>query len=49
MPPREDIGRLYELHRKGAYAGREAEWARIENDIFVAQREGRVQGVYLTK
>ena len=47
---RETIGQLYEAHRKGAYAGREAEWARIEADIFAAQREGRVQGVpYLTK
>jgi hypothetical protein len=33
-----------ERHRKGAYAGREAEWARQEADIFAAQREGRVQG-----
>jgi hypothetical protein len=47
---REQIGELYELHRKGAYAGREAEWARQEADIFAAQREGRVQGhPYLTK
>jgi hypothetical protein len=46
---RDQIGRLYEAHRKGAYAGREAEWNRIENDIFAAQREGRVQGIFLTK
>jgi hypothetical protein len=47
---RERIGELYEQHRKGAYAGREAEWARQEADIFAAQREGRVQGTpYLTK
>ena len=46
---RAQIQQLYEQHRKGAYAGREAEWNRIENDIFAAQREGRVQGVYLTK
>jgi hypothetical protein len=46
---RAQIQQLYEAHRKGAYAGREAEWNRIENDIFAAQREGRVQGVYLTK
>src|SRR5262249_40846569 len=46
---RAHIGALYEQHRKGAYAGREAEWARQEADIFAAQREGRVQGVYLTK
>jgi hypothetical protein len=44
------IKQLYEQHRKGAYTGREAEWARIEADIFAAQREGRVQGApYLTK
>jgi hypothetical protein len=46
---REQIGQLYEAHRKGAYVGREQEWARIEADIFRAQREGRVEGVYLTK
>ena len=47
---REQIGELYEAHRKGAYAGREAEWARQEADIFSAQREGRIQGTpYLTK
>jgi hypothetical protein len=47
---REQIGQLYEQHRKGAYAGREAEWNRIENDIFAAQREGRIQETpYLTK
>jgi hypothetical protein len=44
------IAELYARHRKGAYAGREAEWARQEADIFAAQREGRVQGTpYLTK
>ena len=47
---RETIGQLYEAHRKGAYTGREQEWARQEADIFAAQREGRVQGLpYLTK
>jgi hypothetical protein len=46
---RDQIGRLYEAHRKGAYVGREAEWNRIEADIFAAQHEGRVQGVFLTK
>jgi len=46
---REMIGQLYEAHRKGPYVGREAEWARQEADIFAAQREGRVAGVYLTK
>jgi hypothetical protein len=47
---RETIGQIYEAHRKGAYAGRDAEWQRQEADIFAAQREGRVQGIlYLTK
>jgi hypothetical protein len=46
---RDLIAKLYEAHRKGAYTGREAEWARQEADIFRAQREGRVAGVYLTK
>lgn len=35
------VKQLYEQHRKGAYTGREAEWARIEADMFAAQREGR--------
>jgi hypothetical protein len=44
------IKQLYEAHRKGAYVGREAEWARQEQDIFAAQREGRVEYIpYLTK
>jgi hypothetical protein len=42
------IRELYAQHRKGAFAGREAEWAQIENKIFAAQREERVRGVYLT-
>src|SRR5215831_16394315 len=41
---RSEILRLHEQHRKGAYAGREAEWARIENDIIAAGREGRIIG-----
>ena len=31
------IGQLYEQHRKGAFAGREAEWNRIEADIFATK------------
>jgi hypothetical protein len=47
---RAQIAQLYELHRKGAYAGHETEWARQEADIFAAQKEGRVRGQpYLTK
>jgi hypothetical protein len=41
---RKTIGALYEAHRKGAYIGREAEWKRIEQDIFDSQREGRIVG-----
>jgi hypothetical protein len=37
------IQQLYRMHQKGAYFGREAEWARQEADIFAAQREGRVR------
>jgi hypothetical protein len=33
---------LYEQHRKGAYSGRETEWARQERDIIAAGREGRI-------
>jgi hypothetical protein len=39
---RPQILQLYAQHRRGAYTGREAEWARIENDIIAAGREGRV-------
>jgi hypothetical protein len=38
------IAKLYDQKRRGAYAGREAEWARLEADIFRAQVEGRVLG-----
>jgi hypothetical protein len=41
---RAQIARLYSLHRRGAYAGREAEWARQEADFYTPQREGRVLG-----
>jgi hypothetical protein len=40
---RVQIKQLYEQHRKGAYLGREAEWARLEADLFAAQREGRIR------
>ena len=35
------IKQIYEQRRRGAYLGRETEWARLEADIFAAQREGR--------
>jgi hypothetical protein len=41
---RTQIDQLYAAHRRGAYTGREAEWARQEADIFAAIREGRVTG-----
>jgi hypothetical protein len=39
----ETIAQLYSQHRRGLYAGREAEWDSIERDIFQAQAEGRVR------
>jgi hypothetical protein len=39
---RDQIKQLGELHRKGKLVG--AEWDRIEQDIIVAAREGRVVG-----
>jgi hypothetical protein len=41
---------LYAAHRKGAYAGREAEWAQQESYIIAAGREGRIEAPdYITK
>ena len=39
---RAQIKQLYENHRRGDYAGRDAEWQRQEQDILAASREGRV-------
>jgi hypothetical protein len=39
---RTQIAKLYEQHRRGAYSGREQEWARLEYDIYRASAEGRV-------
>jgi hypothetical protein len=38
------IAQLYEKHRRGGCAGREADWAQQEADIIAAAREGRVLG-----
>lgn len=38
------ISKFYDDVRKGVYAGRDADKAAQENDIFAAQREGRVIG-----
>jgi hypothetical protein len=47
---RAQIAQIYAAHRKGTYAGREAEWARIDADIIRAAAEGRVLGPdYITK
>lgn len=39
-----DISKFYDDVRKGLYAGRDADKMARENDIFAAQREGRVIG-----
>ena len=41
---RQNLRELYAAHRKGAYAGREAEWNRIDADIIKAGTEGRIIG-----
>jgi hypothetical protein len=41
---RDQIKQLHAQHLRGAYAGREAEWARQEEDIIAASREGRILG-----
>jgi hypothetical protein len=40
---RAQIAELYSHQRRGAYVGREADWARAEADIYAAQREGRIR------
>jgi len=41
---RDQITKLYEQNRRGAYRGREAAWQEQERDIIAAGREGRVIG-----
>ena len=41
---RQEIALLFEQHRKGAYAGRDLDWARQEVDIVRASAEGRIIG-----
>jgi hypothetical protein len=41
---RADISKFYADSRKGLYAGRQAEYDRIQNDLSAAQREGRIRG-----
>jgi hypothetical protein len=40
---RVQIRDLYRAHQRGAFVGREADWARQEADMFAAQREGRIR------
>jgi hypothetical protein len=40
---RAQIAELYRLRQRGAYVGRDADWARQEADLYAAQREGRIR------
>jgi hypothetical protein len=40
-----DVNAFYDAKRRGAYAGREEEFNRLEQELFKAQREGRVRAV----
>lgn len=40
-----DVNAFYDAKRRGAYAGREEEFRRLEEELFKAQREGRVRAV----
>lgn len=39
---RADISKLYDDKRRGVFRGREAEFKALEEDIFAAQKEGRI-------
>jgi hypothetical protein len=41
---RDEVKRLYELHRKGKFVGREDEWNRLEWEIIRAGAQGRILG-----
>ena len=41
---RAGISKFFDEKRRGLWAGRETEAQRIENDLSLAQREGRIQG-----
>lgn len=41
---RAEIAKFYDDARRGKFKGREADRAALERDIFVAQKEGRIQG-----
>jgi hypothetical protein len=38
-----DVNAFYDAKRRGAYNGRETEFAQLEQELFLAQREGRVR------
>jgi len=40
---RADIAKQYRLHNSGKWPGTEADWKRWENDLFLAQHEGRIR------
>lgn len=40
---RAQISKFYDDSRKGLYAGRQAEYDQMQNDLTVAQREGRIR------
>jgi hypothetical protein len=39
---REQVRQNYERHRRGEFAGREADWARLEKDMVRAARDGQI-------
>src|SRR5262249_7688186 len=39
---RQEIAKLYDQHRRGAYRGREAEWQALERDIIAGGAQGRI-------
>lgn len=39
-----DVNAFYDAKRRGAYNGREEEFNKLEQELFKAQREGRVRG-----
>ena len=40
---RKNIAQNFDMHRRGAWAGRDAEWASLEADMIAAGREGRIR------
>ena len=40
---RKNITQNYDMKRRGAFVGRQAEWDRLEQDMIAAGREGRIR------